>query len=343
MPKRFNNLYSSVSSFENIYLAFASASRGKKFSEEVALFCLKLEENLHSIYEDLMSQSFTPGKPRTFIVLDPKRREIVAPPFRDRVVHHALYNIASPIFDKKFIYHSYACRIGKGTQKAISSLQKEMKKHKYKDGYFIKADIRKYFASIDHDILLESIARTIKCNKTLKLWRVIMNGYGFHSVGRPVGALTSQLEANIFLNQLDHLLVEKYQLKYFRYMDDFIVLCDNKEKAKQSLEAIGSEILQLKLELNPKTKIGKIQDGVDWCGYRTFRTHTLPRKKNIKRGRSDLNKIISNFSTDNPDHWANLHNRFCNLKSYAKHCNAFNTINNIALDVERGINVHLRQ
>ena len=327
MPKRIGNLYNQIVDFDNIWGAYLDASKGKRFSFEVAQFSSRLEAHLPRIHQELENQSWDSGKARQFVVMEPKRREITAPPFQDRVVHHAVHRICYPIFEKRFIDHSYACIKGKGCQRAVLDLQKQLRKSPT-TAYIVQADIKSYFASIDHSILLERIARTIKCKPTLQLWAKIIQAYQFDKIGIPVGALTSQLAANIYLDTLDHILSEKYQLPYFRYMDDFVIVCLDKCQAQEVLEIVRFEVSQLNLILNPKTAIYPIRMGVDWCGYRTWKSHLLPRKRIVKLAKKDLSKIVEMFNNTD-QHKAILWQRVCSFLAYAQHCDSFETTKNL--------------
>jgi retron-type reverse transcriptase len=225
MPKTYNHIFSEIADFDNLWSAYLSARKGKRFHNEVAIFSARLEENLINIHNHLLWGTWQPGTARNFVYLEPKRREITAPPFADRVVHHAIYRVVRPLFDKKFIHHSYACRNGKGAQAAVKALQGMLRRAQAKRDkpYIMQADIKSYFASIRHDDLTVAIRKTIRCEKTLDLWRSVMSGYGFNGVGRPVGALTSQLEANIMLDQLDHFQVH-YSVKKTKHIQIKLVI-----------------------------------------------------------------------------------------------------------------------
>lgn len=205
MPKTYNNLWEKIIDFENIFLAFKEARKGKRYKNEVLEFSNDLESNLISIQNELIWDKWKPGRWREFFVYDPKKRLIQAPPFKDRVVHHALVRIIEPLFERKFIYDSYACRAGKGTHKAMKRCVKFLRIIKRNHGkvYVLKADISKYFPSINRYILKQIIQRTIRCKKTLKLIEKIIN-IDNEPKGIPIGALTSQLFANIYLDRLDH-------------------------------------------------------------------------------------------------------------------------------------------
>ncbi|MDY0164506.1 reverse transcriptase/maturase family protein, partial [Desulfobotulus sp.] len=330
MSRTYNYLFDQIADFDNLWMAYLSARKGKRFRHEVAVFSAQLEENLINIHNHLLWGTWQPGKARNFVSMEPKRREITAPPFADRVVHHAIYRVVRPLFDKKFIHHSYACRNGKGAQAAVKALQGMLRRAQAKRDkpYIMQADIKSYFASIRHDDLTVAIRKTIRCEKTLDLWRSVMSGYGFNGVGRPVGALTSQLEANIMLDQLDHHMADDCGYKYLRYMDDFIVVAKDKKEAQQALQEARVFVEGIGLRLNPKTAVFPVSAGVDWCGYRTWATHILPRKRNVKRAKARLRKAGRDFAFGKISR-KEVAQKTASLRAYMKHCNGKRTTEEI--------------
>jgi RNA-directed DNA polymerase len=294
--KTYNNLFEKIYSFENLHLAYLKARKGKRYRKEILNFSYNLEKNLLQIKEELKSQTYQHGKYREFTICDLKKRYIKAAPFRDRVIHHALHNVIETIFDRGFIYDSYACRTGKGTHKAVKRLQMFIKsiadfkntniENKEKQ-YCLQCDISKYFNSINHIILLKIIKKKIVDKKVLWLIEEILNSSQEKpDTGIPIGNLTSQLFANIYLNELDifakHRLKSKY---YLRYMDDFIILTPGKNRLYRNRGRIRKFLQkELKLESNPKKgNIFLINKGVDFLGYRIFRNYKLLRKITVAR------------------------------------------------------------
>jgi len=306
--KTYNNLFNEICSFENLHLAYLKAKRCKRYRGYVLGFSYKLESNLLKLQKELLSQTYQHGKYREFIVKDLKKRHIKAAPFRDRIVHHSLCNIIEPIFDKAFIFDSYACRQEKGTHKAIKRVQTFLRsifdsnvgKGVLKDIYCLQCDISKYFASIDQEILFKLIKRKIVDPKVLWLVQEILNSSYDERQGKgiPIGNLTSQIFANIYLNELDRFIKHGLKIKYYlRYMDDFLIFGFEKKEFHQIKERI-KEFLNniLKLKLHPKkinvfpvktvrysessNKAGK---GIDFLGYRIFENYRLLRKSSVKR------------------------------------------------------------
>lgn len=337
MPKTTNGLWAKLVDFDNLYHAFLEARRGKRYRMDVMRYAINLEENLINLQNHLIWKTWQPGAQREFIVKEPKLRLIQAPPFADRVVHHALVQMVDPMFERKFIPDSFACRIDKGTQRAVFRVQHFLRvaKRNWGDGvYVIKADISKYFASIRHDILMIEVERTISDPDVLWLWRQIVAGYGHDDgVGLPVGALTSQIAANIMLNRLDHIAKDDMGIKHYcRYMDDFIAVLPNKAEAERVMRLLGEVVNSLGLSLNPKTAIHPWQRGVDFCGYRIWPTHILPRKRNMKRARLAFRGMAAKYRDGKVDR-EHVRQRVMSFLAYAKHCNAHRTVQGVLGDL----------
>lgn len=253
------------------------------------VFEYELGENLLKLKNELESGNYRHGNYCHFTVCDSKKRHIKAAPFRDRIIHHAVCNIIEPIFDKGFIYDSYACRINKGTHKAIKRLQSFIRTagELTAKSYCLKCDISKYFDSVDQNILLKLVEKKIQDTKVLNLVKMIIYSDNRETrKGIPIGNLTSQLFANIYLNELDQFVKRKLQVKeYIRYMDDFLILdCDKKKLSKIKKEILEFLKERLKLELHPKkTSVFPTDKGIDFLGYQIFRNYRLLRKSTVKR------------------------------------------------------------
>ena len=339
MTRTVSGLWSQVIDFENIYAAYLQARKGKRFRADVLRYSLNAEEHLANLQNHLIWKSWQPGRQREFVVLEPKLRAIQAPPFQDRVLHHALVRVIEPIFEARFIADSFACRTGKGTQAAVARVQHflQLARRRWGDGvYVIQADISKYFASIRHDVLMTEIERAISDPDVLWLMRRICAAYGHDDgVGLPVGALTSQLGANVLLNRLDHFAKDDLALPYYvRYMDDFIVIVRDREEAVRMLELLGGAVNALALTLNPKTAYHPWQRGVDFAGYRIWPTHILPRKRNIKRATADFRKLAKAYAAGRVDP-ARVRQRVDAFRAYTKHCSAEKTTKHVLQDLER--------
>lgn len=275
--KRYSRLFEQIACFSNLYHAAQKAFRGKKGKLEVATFYFHLETELLRLEEELISGKYTPSPYFHFVIYEPKERKIFAAPFRDRVVHHAICNIMEPLWEKTMIEDSYACRKGKGVQKAIQKVQKFCQSYPY----YLQLDIRKYFDSIDHKVLSKILRKKIKDRALLELLDRIIDYPTCQEVqkvqerkGIPIGNLTSQHFANLYLGELDQLIKNELRVKgHVRYMDDFICFA----KTKNQLDEWYFEICQwlqreLCLELKGKaTKLAPVSEGVNYLGIRIFR------------------------------------------------------------------------
>jgi RNA-directed DNA polymerase len=266
---------------------------------------------------------YKPKLYKIFYVFDPKKRLIMAPEFSDRVVHHALHAIIEPLFERRFIYDSYTCRKNKGMHRAAKRVQNFI----IPNGYALKADITKYFPSVNQTILFNIISKTIKCADTLRLFRTILKT---SDTGLPIGALTSQLFANVYLDTLDHFIKDYLGVKrYVRYMDDFIIIEKDKEKLKDLLCLIGEFLLtNLALKLNGKTQIFFIKQGIDFCGYQIWKTHYKLRKRNIKKTKRKFRKF-SELYKDGKISQEKIHSSLMSFLGYANHSNNKKTIKSV--------------
>jgi retron-type reverse transcriptase len=326
-----NNLWEKVIDFENVYRAYRAAARGKRYRQESLDFKYALEDNLCALSNELVWDMYKPSIMRQFWIIDPKKRLISAPAFRDRVVHHAICQIIEPVFEKRFINESFACRVGRGTHAAMEHMVSCVRQAKRQWGHYwvLKGDVHRFFPSINHDTLYRIINRAIRDTKVLHLLNLIIRSYESpdrDGWGIPIGSLTSQLFANIYLDQLDHYLKEVCHVPYYaRYMDDFVVLHRDK-RVLQILLCKIEEYLhdELILNLNPKTGIFPGKQGIDFCGYRIWPTHVKPRKSTVKRAKKRLKKMALQYRT-NP---AILEHAKASLNSflgYVKHCSGRKT------------------
>lgn len=298
--KTYNDLFSEVCSLENLGLAFRKARRGKSGKWYVKQFESNLNHELEKLKTELESATYKPQPLKRFVIKDPKTRVIHASAFRDRVVHHAICNIIEPIFDKTFIYDSYANRKHKGSHAALERFDAFKRKvaqngklvqHAKDDnmvvGYTLKCDIRHYFQTVDNEILLKILGKKIADRKLLNLIKVILDNHDSRTKGKgmPLGNLTSQFFANVYLNELDYYVKHVLKAKhYMRYVDDFVILDRSKEKLALWKWLINNFLKQrLELELHPeKSKIMPLHNGVNLLGFRVFYHYKLPRKRNLR-------------------------------------------------------------
>lgn len=299
-----SSLFHNVVSLTNLFSAWNEFKRGKRKKKDVSLFELHLEENLFGLHEGLRSKTYKHNTYEDFYVCDPKRRHIHKASIRDRVMHQALFRVLYKVFDKHFIYDSYSSRNDKGIHKGVSRLNdaiRKVSKNWNKTAWVLKCDVRKFFDSIDHEILRELIMRKMDDKDILRLIDIIFDSFEKEKgKGLPLGNVTSQLFANIYLNELDqfakHILKAKY---YFRYCDDFVIVHADKiflENAISKIREFLKDNLQLELHPN-KVEIRKVSKGIDFLGYVilphaiVLRTKTRRRiSRKIKEGAVAYNK-----------------------------------------------------
>lgn len=325
MPKTYNNLFDKICSLENLYAAYHDAKKNKRFKSEVLKAGFFIEEIIHDLHYQLHDMTWQPEPYREFVSqAEVKRRIIHAPTFRDRIVHHAILRIVKPLFEKKFIFDSYAVTVGKGQIRAVKRLQDFIRQaSKQGEVYVLQCDITKYYPSINHSILFKEISRTIRDKKVLEIWWRIIDSF---PEGLPIGAYTSQLSANIYLNILDHFVKEELGLKYYlRFMDDFIIILNDKQQLWSVYDKIHLFLTtRLKLRLNKRTKLFKATQGTDFAGYRTFRNKILPRKRNVKAARRRFKKFVSRIKRNEATK-KELSARVQSFLGYMKHCDGYRT------------------
>ncbi len=231
------NLYPEIYSMKNLVLAYKKARKGKTKKNYVIEFEKNLGRNLKILHYELKYQIYKPKPLKTFILRDPKTRKISKSDFRDRIVHHALIRIIEPIFDKTFIYDSCANRKGKGNLFALGRFnyfKRKVTNNLSSKGFCLKSDIKHYFQKIDHSILIKLIERKIKDQKVIWLIKIILNNNVAENPigkGMPLGNITSQFFANVYLHELDYFIKHKLKVKYYiRYVDDFVLLSNSKKQ-----------------------------------------------------------------------------------------------------------------
>ncbi len=298
MPKTYTNLYPAITSFGNLYVAYRKAAKGKRGQAAVAAFEFDLERNLYRLEDELLAQTYRPGPYRSFYIRDPKRRLVSAAPFRDRVVHHALCNALEPIFERTFIGASYANRVGKGTHAALDHAQALARRYPY----VLQCDIEQFFPSIDHAVLRQVIARKIADPQTLWLVdRILARGEGvldqvYQPVtfpgddlfalqrprGLPIGNLTSQFWANVYLNELDQFVKRRLRCAaYLRYVDDFLLFAASKAQLWAWKAAIQALLADLRLTLHQReSTVYPVASGIPFLGFRIYPDHRRLKRRN---------------------------------------------------------------
>jgi len=294
--------FNNIICVQNLLISWQEFLNGKRKRADAILFSMNLMDNIFSLHNDLKNKTYKHSNYEAFKINDPKPRDIHKAKVRDRLLHHAIYRILYPYFDKKFIYDSYSCRVEKGTHKAIyrfESFIKKVSNNNTKQCWVLKCDIKKFFASIDHNILKSILEKHTQDKDTLWLLNNIIDSF---PKGLPLGNLTSQLLVNIYMNEFDQYVKHKLKVKYYiRYADDFVVLSEDKKYLENVLKQM-KEFLEnnLKLTMHPnKVFIKTIYSGVDFLGwvhfskYRILRTSTKRRMFRNLRNNKKLNSVES--------------------------------------------------
>ena len=320
--KRLDGLWPQVVAFDNLWRAWRKARRGKSRTVGAVAFELELESNLLALQRELENGDYQPGAYRLFTIYERKPRLIAAAPFRDRVVHHAVMNVIEPPLDRCFIHDSYACRRGKGVHAAVDRYQVWARRYRYA----LKLDIQQYFPSIDHAILKTTLRRHLRDRRTLALLeRIIDNGPDSaptkaryfpgddllapleHRCGIPIGNLTSQFFANLYLNELDHGIKEVLRAPaYLRYVDDMVLLADDKAQLWAWRDWIAERLVEIRLCLHPaKAKVSQVREGLDVLGYFVFPERRRLRNENGLRFRRRLRAFAQGYAEGRLD-WADF-------------------------------------
>nr|DAF28634.1 MAG TPA: hypothetical protein [Caudoviricetes sp.] len=345
--KRYRDIYPTIYDYENLYEAYRSARKNKTQRSEVMAFTRSLEENLIELQNELVWRTYRVGRYREFYVNDPKKRLIMALPFRDRVIQWAIYRQINYLLDKRYISTSYACRLGGGTQKAIHQLQQYIR-HTPGRVYVLKLDVSKYFYRIDHGVLLGILRRIFKDSDLLELLRRIIDddqGGGLFGididtgerepgVGMPIGNLTSQMFANLYLNEADQFAKHGlHAKKYIRYMDDMVIVSHDKAYLRYCWHAMDDFLTShLKLRLNQKSTIQTAKDGIDFCGYRIWRDHIRLRKKAALKMKHRLRYLRKAYACGEID----LRTVAASLTSYfglLSHCDSYELRRSVLKDL----------
>jgi retron-type reverse transcriptase len=313
MAKLYRNLWPNLISFENLLKAYRKAARGKRSKPSVALFEYHLEENLFELQTELREGSYQPGAYINFYIHDPKHRLISAAPFRDRVVHHALINIMGPIYERKFIFDSYANRKGKGSHRALDRATTYMRRF----DYVLPLDVRQYFPSIDHAILLDILRQTFDDQQLMALAALILEeGKDVHTHtydmvyfagddllammrprGLPIGNMTSQFWANVYLNGLDHYIKRVLGCKaYIRYVDDMPLFANNKKTLHQWRAAVIEYLASLRLTIHEECAQPRpCERGLPFLGFQLFADHRRLKRRNPVNARRRIKRLSEEY------------------------------------------------
>lgn len=314
--KSYKNLYRDICAFDRLYFAWRKARRNKRYTPSAAAFERNLDAELLALHRDLLNETYQPGDYVHFVVHEPKRRLISAAPFRDRVAHHALIGVLEPIYERKFIHDSYANRVGKGTHAALDRCTHFMRRFKF----VLQCDVQQFFPSIDHEIFKAILARSIACPPTLHLCeKIIDSGIGVLTQeytmnyfpsddifaanrprGLPIGNLTSQFWANVYLNELDQFV--KHTLRctgYVRYVDDFLLFADDKVTLHRWREAIIHFLYQLRLTIHEnRAQPRPVTQGIPFLGFTVYPDYRLLKRSKGITYRRHLKTLWQRFQAD---------------------------------------------
>lgn len=310
MPKTFKRLYPEICSFENVLLAYRRARRHKRYKEPAAYFAMHEERNLLQLHRELQERTWHPGDYHHFYVYEPKKRKISAAPFRDRIVHHALVNVLEPLYERRFSEASFACRKEKGTHAAIERAHWGVRNCPF----FFKGDVRRFYPSVDHEILKSVLFHKIADGDVRRMIGLILeSGAGIldeeaclfrdesddllspllRPRGLPIGNLTSQFFANAMLNELDQFVHHRIKPRlYVRYMDDFLLFDGDKEKLNAAQVAVSGQLASMRLRLHEeKSCVRTSAQGVKFLGFRlTPQTRRIDRE-NLSRFRRRMRRL----------------------------------------------------
>ena len=369
---KIKNIYDTIVSDENIYRAYLNARKSKRYRKDVLVFTRNLEHNLISIQDELKNEIADYPKYREFYIYEPKCRLILAQNFREVIKQWAFYQILSPLFNSMYIYDSYACIKGKGQIAAINRLRywlKLVNKNYYnavKNGvepspqdkwYYLKIDFSKYFYRVDHEVMMKIIRKKIKDEKVIR-WiesRIKSPDMPFglpagkrpedvepserlYDKGMPVGALISQMLANVYNNEIDQYAKRTLGIRYYiRYQDDIVVLSNDKKQIREwhrLLEKYANE--EMKMELNDKTCIRPISQGIEFCGFRLWGTHVKIRKSTALKMKRNLKGVMKRYSEGKItlEHANQVVSSYLGL---LKHSDSYALRTEIFGDYERGI------
>lgn len=331
--KTYKHLYSQLCSFENLHAAYLAAKRGKSRKAPVASFMRRREAELFALQNELLSKTYLPGVYHSFYIHDPKKRLISAAPFRDRVVHHALCNIIEPIYERKFVQESYANRIGKGTHKALDRAQMFARRYPY----VLQCDVKQFFPSIDHAILYQILSCHLADENVLWLIeRILHSGTGVLSEeyemvwfegddlfavnrprGLPIGNLTSQFWANVYLNELDQFVKRELKcIAYIRYVDDVLVFGEDKKKLHDWRGEIIKKLSEMRLTLHDgKAQVFPVGTGIPFLGFRIY-----PEYRRLKARRSlHFRRKLKNLVFQTQHDWTMFPKLSASIQGWVNH------------------------
>jgi retron-type reverse transcriptase len=319
--KRRGNLFSTLVSLENLRTAHQNARKGKKHYQAVQMVDANLDQYLLQLQQDLVDRTFTTAPYSQKTIFEPKQRIIYKLPYYpDRIVHHAVMQVMQPIWDRQFIHDLYSAIPGKGLHAGSYRLRKFLQDRE-NTRYCLKFDVSKFYPSIRPEILYGIVERTVKDPDVLWLLGDVI--FSTPDGGVPIGNYLSQYFSNLYLTPFDHWIKEELGMKYYlRYCDDGVILHGDRERLIEVKDRIEAHLGTLGLRLNPKTSIFPVDRcGVDFLGYRCFRTHTLLRKSSARRFKKKVRQIEKEYQTMRPEAVLGAVGAYY---GWLKHCNSHN-------------------
>lgn len=301
MAITYRNLWPHVITWENLLAAYHRCRRRKRYKVEAVRFDFDWESHLRQLQQELTDGTYQPGGYRNFYVFEPKRRKISAAPFRDRIVHHAVVGVLEPLYERRFLHDSYACRKDKGTHRALDRAQAYLRRHRF----FLKTDIVRFFPNVDHQVLFDLLARTIRDERLLELIRqILQSGEGvladeatpgyfpgddlftrLRPTGLPIGNLTSQFFANVLLDPVDHFVKEELRIPgYVRYADDLVLFAADKSRLWDAHARLQECFTTLRLRLHEdKTQLRPCASSLKFLGFVLRRSGRRLQQTGIRR------------------------------------------------------------
>ncbi|MBI4871805.1 MAG: RNA-directed DNA polymerase [Candidatus Riflebacteria bacterium] len=313
--RKYRNLFEDVVSPENVLRAFYRAHLGKRYRVEANRFHLRLEENVLDLAEELATGTYEPGAYRSFLIREPKERLVSAAPFRDRVVHHAICAVVEPIFETKFIEDTYACRVGKGQHKALDRFTAFARRH----SMVMKLDVRRFFPGVDHRLLLGLLGRTLDDARLMQvITRIVASGAKVHPASRapdyfpgdhlftplerpkglPIGNLTSQLFANVYLSPLDDHIKRRLGCQaYVRYMDDMVLFADDRASLLALRHEVSTFLSRWRLRVHEdKCRICSTARGMPYLGFLVYPDHRRVLGSGVRRFSRRLTRLQAAYA-----------------------------------------------
>lgn len=301
----YQDLFSVIIDPENLFLAWTAFRRGKSHKDDVMEFERELETHIFALHRALKDKTYRHGSYTDFYITDPKRRHVHKASVIDRVLHHAIVQVLTRIYEPTFIARSFSCRVGKGTHMGVVAARQMIRmvsKNNTHPCFVLKCDVRQFFATVDHEILLGLLRNQISDISVMWLLTEIINSFSSDSVahcGLPIGNLTSQLFANVYMNALDQYMKNELRVKHYaRYTDDFIVVSDDRQYLEQIIPPIAAFLVQsLKLTLHPdKVSVVKLNQGIDFLGAVLFPHHVQLRQRTQSRIVKKFQQKIASYN-----------------------------------------------